>query len=180
MPRRKQNTTPPTLMLHILERIHNIRDTPQAAQAAKTSCPRMRRIPRLKRHISHSPLPTRRTIRRRRSARKIRNRRRVLVYGAALLLGRHAGRVLGLQVCALRLLGRRRAMGELLGGRAAVGLLWVGGELGLLLLVLLDCVGVLLVGGRLVGHVGVCGVLLHWYTLFLHLVCIDRTNPLSK
>lgn len=39
MPRSKQHTTPSTLVLHILERVHNIRDTSQAAKTAKTRAP---------------------------------------------------------------------------------------------------------------------------------------------
>jgi hypothetical protein len=50
------------------------------------------RVPRLKRSTRHAPLPTRRTIRRRRSTPQTRNRRRILVHGARLLLRRHTGR----------------------------------------------------------------------------------------
>lgn len=70
----------------------------------------LRRIPRLKRHTSHCPLPTRRTIRGRGPPSQTRNRRRALVHRAALLLGRHARllrSVLGLHVRTGRLLRGR-------------------------------------------------------------------------
>lgn len=39
MPRSKQHTAAPTLVLHILERVHKVRDTSQAHQAAQTGSP---------------------------------------------------------------------------------------------------------------------------------------------
>lgn len=143
----------------------------------------MRRIPRLKRTVRHAPLPTRRTIRRRRSTSQTRYRRCVLVHGAGLLLRRHAGLSAGrrptvrflLRLVRLCLLRRRRLRLCVHGRRR----LWLLGVLlgvwlllGVLLLGVLR-VGVLVVDGGLgcTGYVGRLGVLLHGDTLFLH--CVD-------
>lgn len=135
----------------------------------------LRRIPRLKRTVRHAPLPTRRTIRRRRSAPQIRNRRRILVHGAGLLLRRHARlstlsyriRLLLLFVALRRLLLlRRRRLGLSVRERRRLGLLRV--LLGVLLLLRVLLLGilrirVLVVYGRLscASYVGRLGVLLH-------------------
>ena len=38
--RREQNATFPTVVLHVLERVHEIRDTPETDEAAEAECPR--------------------------------------------------------------------------------------------------------------------------------------------
>lgn len=184
MPGCQQHTASSALVLDILERVHNVWDTSQAAETAETQSPGMRSISRLKRRVGHAPLPARGTIRRRRPAVQVGNGRRALVLLAAGLLRRHAG-LLGVHALLLRLhIGRvgvllrgRRADGVLLGrrgGRAELLLWWVLGILRLLLLLVLG-VGVLVVDGRLLlwlaGHVGRHGrlrVLLHGDTLLLH------------
>ena len=179
MPRRQQHATPSTLVLHILCRIHHVRDTTAQRKQAESNGPGMRGIPRLKRRVRHRALPARRTIRGRRAAAQTRYWRRVLVHGAAGLLGWHAWLlrwVLGLHICALGVLRGRRA-GKLL---LLLLLLELHG-IGVVVLLELRGVGILVVDGGLLGRlardVGGDGVLLHWDTLFLHL---DSDNSSSQ
>jgi hypothetical protein len=116
----------------------------------------------LKRNICHRTLSTRRAICGRRSAVQVRDGSRVLVHGAAGLLGRHAGLGyssvaghLGLHVFALGLLlrgwrGSRELLRRvllLLGVHSLLLLLLEGGSVGVMLVG--GSVGVMLVGGSI-------------------------------
>ena len=182
MPSSQQNPTPSTLMLHILQTTHHIRNTPQTQTKAQSRRPRMRRIARLKLRVRHRALAARRTIDWRGRSVQGGDGRRVLVYHAGLLLRRHAG----LRGVLMLLMGWHTGRGLLLVlhlrcwgvvALAFVGFLgwcWGAGVLGclgllavlwLLLLVVLR-VGILAVHWRLacwLGRHGFCalGVLVH-------------------
>jgi hypothetical protein len=144
MPGRKEDTTPPALVLDVLERVHNVRNTSQASQAAEAKRPGVGGVPCLECDVCHRALSACRAIGWRRSATQAWDWCRVLVDGAALLLGWHAGLlggVVGLQICALGLLGL---------GRTSVLLLPVHR----LLLLLVLRVRVLVVDGWLARYVG--------------------------
>jgi hypothetical protein len=157
MPSREKHTTPPALMLHILEGVHNVGNASQARETAANDSPQVCSVSRFECDVGHGPLPACRAIRWRRSASQARNRCHILVNGAALLLGRHArllhrhaglllGGVVGLDVCALGMLGLGRA--------GVLRIHW-------LLLLLVLRIRVLVVDGWLARYVGRLGKLLH-------------------
>ncbi len=116
----------------------------------------MRRVSRFERDVGHGTLSARRAIRRCGSAVQVRDSCGALVGGSTLLLGRHArlgAGVVGVYVCTLGMLGRRRASG------VALRLLYVHGWL----LWVLLCVGILMVDGWLTDQAWRLRVLLHGY-----------------
>lgn len=62
MPRRQQRSTLPTVVVDILQRRHQIGDTPETEAAAQHRRPSMRGIPRMRLHACHLPLSADRTI----------------------------------------------------------------------------------------------------------------------
>lgn len=177
MPGSKEHTAATALVLDVLEGVHNVGNAAQAEEAAETESPGMCSVSHLIRNVCHCSLSARGAIRWGRSTSQACDWRRVLVDGAALLLGWHTGLLhvaglLMLHVRALRLLRRRCADILLLRWwRTDVLLLRLLSVHGLLLwLLLVHHVGVLVVDRRLLlaRHVWRLGVLLHWDTLLLH------------
>jgi len=161
MPGGEQHAAATALVRDVLERVHNIGNAAQADETAEAQGPSVCGVSNLIGDIGHGALAASRAVSRGGTAAKGCNGGRVLVNGSGLLVRWHglgwSKGLLGLlggPICALL---RRRRLCVL--------------HLRLTLLVLrLDvCVRVLMVDGRLAGHVGgSLGVLVHGDVSLLH------------
>lgn len=160
MPRSKEYTTATTLVLDVLERVHDVGNATEAETAAENTGPCVCGVSRFIHNARHGPLSTGWAVCRGWSTSKVGNWCRVLVNSAAGLLRWHArlrlhvSLVLRLDILTLLLLWGRRASVLLL--RLRVHAL-------LLLLILLGS-GVLVIHRRrwlLARNVGGHGILLH-------------------
>jgi hypothetical protein len=184
MPSSEQNTALSTLVLDVLERVHKVGNASQAGEAAKTKSPcaihllAMRSyiapndvdslycVTRLVRNTGHGALTASRAVGRRRSSVERGNGCSILVEGSGLLLWGHSrARVDGwLSLMTFRRIERRGDRLLMLDRRCSILRLLLRLRLGIHLALLelrLLVVRVLVIDGRLAGHIGGLGILVH-------------------